>query len=164
MAKKKIEEEWVLMTELNGEALLHHFKLSNFGNVIRMKKGEGAEEPFHPRRILGYEYIPFTTRKGTRETIYLHRLIAEFFVDAPSTDAEFVIHIDYSRENNRFDNLKWVNRAELKKHRSAKAGRLPGKITSRTKVTDSSAPLEESVDAKSYELRKLVSNVANVLH
>ena len=164
MAKKNTPEKWVLMTELNGEPLLHHFKLSNLGNVIRMKKGEGPEEPFHPRKILSYQYISFTTRNGSRETIYLHRLVAEFFVKASSPDAEFVIHIDYSRDNNRFDNLKWVNKVELKKHRSAKAGRLPGKITSRSKVTGSNAPLEEKVDATNYELRRLISNVANVVH
>lgn len=152
------------MTELNGEPLLHHFKLSNYGNVARMKKGVEPEEPFHPRTILGYNYISFTTRNGSRETIYLHRLIAEFFVEAPSPEAEFVIHLDYSRDNNRFDNLKWVTKAELKKHRSAKAGRLPGKITSRSKVTDANAPLEESVDAKKFEMRKLVGDVANVIH
>ena len=164
MAKKNTPEKWVLMTELNGEPLLQHFKLSNFGNVVRMKKGEGPEEPFQPRKILGYDYISFTTRKGSRETIYLHRLVAEFFVEAPSPDAEFVIHLDYSRDNNRFDNLKWVDKTDLKKHRSAKAGRLPGKITSRSKVTDTNAPLEENVDAKNYELRRLVSDVANVVH
>lgn len=152
------------MTELNGEPLLHHFKLSNLGNVARMKKGEGPEEPFYPRKILGYQYISFTTRKGSRETIYLHRLVAEFFVEASGPEAEFVIHKDYTRDDNRFDNLKWVDKTELKKHRSAKAGRLPGKITSRSKVTDSKAPLEESVDAKNYALRRLVSDVANVLH
>jgi len=152
------------MTELNGEPLLHHFKLSNLGNVARMKKGEGPEEPFYPRKILGYQYISFTTRKGSRETIYLHRLVAEFFVKASGPEAEFVIHKDYTRDDNRFDNLKWVDKTELKKHRSAKAGRLPGKITSRSKVTDSKAPLEESVDAKNYALRRLVSDVANVLH
>ncbi|MCZ4408760.1 HNH endonuclease [Cryomorphaceae bacterium 1068] len=164
MAKRNTPEKWVLMTELNGEPLLHHFKLSNLGNVVRMKKGEGPEEPFHPRKILGYQYISFTTRNGSRETIYLHRLVAEFFVEASSPDAEFVIHIDYSRDNNRFDNLKWVNKVELKKHRSAKAGRLPGKMTSRTRLTDPTGPLEEKVDTKSYELRRLVSNVANVVH
>jgi len=164
MAKKNTPEKWVLMTELNGEPLLHHFKLSNFGNVVRMKKGDGPEEPFHPRKILGYQYISFTTRNGSRETIYLHRLIAEFFVDSSDPKAEFVIHKDYSRENNRFDNLKWVTRAELKKHRSVKAGRLPGKITSRTKITDPNAPIEESIDAKNFELRERVSEVINVLH
>jgi hypothetical protein len=164
MAKKNTPEKWVLMTELNGELLLHHFKLSNLGNVVRIKKGEGSEEPFHPRKILGYEYISFTTRKGSRETIYLHRLVAEFFVKAPSSEAEFVIHVDYSRDNNRFDNLKWVDKTDLKKHRSAKAGRLPGKATSRSKVTDATAPLEESLDAKTFEYRKLVSDVANVVY
>lgn len=164
MAKKEPTEKWVLMTELNGEPLLHHFKLSNFGNVVRMKGGEGPEEPFVPRKILGYKYISFSTKKGTRETIYLHRLVAEFFVDTDKEDAEFVIHKDYSRDNNRFDNLEWVTAKELSKHRAAKAGRQPGKATSRSKVIDSNAPLFESEDAEKYVLRESVNEALTILH
>jgi hypothetical protein len=164
MAKKDTSEKWVLMTELNGEPLLHHFKLSNFGNVVRMKKGEGPEEPFYPKTILGYQYISFTTRKGSRETIYLHRLVAEFFIENPNPDAEFVIHMDYERENNRFDNLKWVTRSELKKHRSVKAGRLPGKTNSRTKALKEKSKVDESLEARSLELRRLTNDMVNVTH
>lgn len=164
MAKKNPTEKWVLMTELNGEPLLHHFKLSNFGNVVKMKKGEGPEEPFYPKTILGYQYISFTTRKGSRETIYLHRLVAEFFIENRNPKAEFVIHKDYKRENNRFDNLNWVTKSELKKHRSVKAGRLPGKSNSRTKAIKDKAPVDESRDAMNYELRRLASDVVNVAH
>lgn len=152
------------MTELNGEPLLHHFKLSNFGNVVRIKGGEGAEEPFLPKRILGYKYISFSTKKGTRETIYVHRLVAEFFVKTTKKNAEFVIHKDYSRDNNRFDNLEWVTASELSKHRAAKAGRQPGKTSSRTKVTDPKAPMFENIDAEKYRLKLLVGDFVNVLH
>ncbi len=124
MAKTTTAEKWVLMTELNGEALLHHFKLSNHGNVVRIKKGTGAEEPFDAKSIGGYKYISFTTREGSRETIYLHRLVAEFFVDAGDENRTYVIHKDYNRNNNRFDNLEWVTQEVLYAHRSAKAGRI----------------------------------------
>jgi len=164
MAKKSPTEKWVLMTELNGEPLLHHFKLSNFGNVVRIKGGKGPEEPFHPKRILGYKYISFSTKKGSRETIYLHRLVAEFFVKTSKQNADFVIHKDYSRENNRYDNLQWVTSKELSKHRAAKAGRQPGKTSSRSKVTDPRAPLFESVDTEKYKLNVLVGDFINVLH
>jgi hypothetical protein len=164
MASKKPTEKWVLMTELNGEPLLHHFKLSNHGNVVRIKGGTGSEEPFIPKKILGYKYISFSTRKGSRETIYLHRLVAEFFVKNDREDADFVIHKDYSRDNNRFDNLKWVTAQELSKHRAAKAGRQPGKTTSRRKVSESDAPLFEYIDAEKFELRRSVGEVLNVFH
>ncbi|MEM9050449.1 MAG: HNH endonuclease [Bacteroidota bacterium] len=164
MAKRSLTEKWVLMTELNGEPLLHHFKLSNFGNVIKIKKGVGDELEFKPSTILGYEYISFTTRQGSRETIYLHRLIAEFFVKSQRDNAQYVIHKDYSRKNNRYDNLKWVTKEELKKHRSAKAGRLPAKLGNKKKITDPTAPVSETVDAKKYQLRKTISQLYNVVN
>lgn len=127
MAKAEVKEKWVLMTELNGEPLLHHFKLSNFGNVVRIKKGSGPEEPFIPKEIGGYAYLSFTTRNKSRETIYVHRLVAEFFVPNTKEEATYVIHKDYDRRNNRFDNLQWVSQEVLYKHRAHKAGRIAGR-------------------------------------
>ena len=152
MAKKE-EEKWVLMTELNNEPLLHHFKLSNMGNVVKIKKGVGPESPFEPKNIGGYKYISFTTRKGSRETIYLHRLVAEFFVRASSDDAVFVLHKDYDRENNRYDNLKWVTSKEFYKHRAAKAGRKPKKARTETYVEN----IPEQNEIKRSNLRKVVA-------
>jgi hypothetical protein len=134
MAKKEPTEKWVLMTELNGEPLLHHFKLSNFGNVVRIKKGEGPEEVFNAKEIGGYKYISFTSKNGSRETIYVHRLVAEFFIQNKNENATYVIHADYDRKNNRFDNLKWVTQEVLYKHRAQKAGRTPGRTNSRKKL------------------------------
>lgn len=148
MAKKEQAEKWVLMTELNGEPLLHHFKLSNLGNVVRMKKGTGPEEIFEPKEIGGYNYISFTTRKGTRETIYVHRLVAEFFVKNDNDDATYVIHKDYDRSNNKYDNLSWVTQEVLYKHRAQKAGRIPGRTNSRKKLIRPERTANESAAAE----------------
>ena len=159
MAKKKQEEEkWVLMTELNGEPLLHHFKLSNFGNVVKIPKGVGNEMPFDPKNIGGYKYISFTTRNGSRETIYLHRLVAEFFVDAESEDHLFVLHKDYDRSNNHYGNLVWVTSEVFYKHRAAKAGRKPQTAQTET-FTESIAEHKEINKAK---LRGILAEYAGI--
>ena len=99
ISKASTSEKWVLMTELNGEALLHHFKFSSHGQVVRIKKGMGIEEEFIPKTINGYKFMSFTTREGSRITIYLHRLIAEFYVTQPSEGiTNFVIHLDGDRQ------------------------------------------------------------------
>lgn len=165
MAKTKSgkdEEKWVLMTELNGEALLHHFKLSNHGNVVRIKKGKGLEEVFEPRTIGGYKYISFTTRNKNQATIYVHRLVAEFFMPEPEEGREFVIHKDYDRTNNHIDNLEWVDRQGLAKHRGKKAGRAPGRSNSRRKLSDSHEVVRESEVKNHAEFNRDLSDLVGV--
>lgn len=158
MAKNNSVEKWVLMTELNGEPLLHHFKLSNYGNVVRIKKGTGAEEPFDAKSIGGYKYISFTTREGSRETIYLHRLVAEFFVDSGDEHHTYVIHKDYNRNNNQFDNLEWVTQEVLYAHRSAKAGRLstPKQGAQRSKLLQSEVVANQAQALEDVRVRRMV--------
>ena len=153
-------EKWILMTELNGEALLHHFKLSNFGNVVRIKKGREEEDIFLTREIGGYKYISFTTRKGSRETIYLHRLVAEFFVEGFDPDKPYVVHNDYDRRNNRSENLAWVSQDELYKHRYAKTTHPVDRQrkAQRTETTSNEARATENM-----RTRKLVSECLSIL-
>lgn len=154
MSKKKVDDEkWVLMTELNGEPLLHHFKLSNYGRVVKIKKGEGPELPFEPKNIGGYKYISFTSRNKSRETIYLHRLVAEFFVEPEDKDFIFVLHKNYDRDDNRYDNLQWVSSDEFYKHRAAKAGRKR-KIAKTETFADS---IPEQLEQKKSNLRRILA-------
>ncbi len=114
------------MTELNGEALLHHFKFSSYGRVVKIAKGLGIEEEIIPKTSNGYSFISFTTREHSRITIYLQRLVAEFFV-APTTDekADFVTHMDGNKQNNCADNLKWITSAQMAKKRASNRGKKP---------------------------------------
>jgi hypothetical protein len=157
MDKQNLTEKWVLMTELSGEPLLHHFKLSNFGNVVRIKKGVGHEETFEPKTIGGYKYISFTTRMGNRETIYLHRLVAEFFTSNSDADHTYVIHKDYDRQNNVYTNLEWTDREGLYKHRAVKAGRVAGKKNAKKKAIKAGPNLLESKAKEKAGMKKLVS-------
>ncbi len=48
---------------------------------------------------------------GVKTTQYymLYKLVAEFFVPKTADDQEYVIHLDFSRDNDKASNLKWVN-------------------------------------------------------
>lgn len=164
MSETADAEKWVLMTELNGEPLLHHFKISNAGNVRKLKKGEEPEMEFDPKEIGGYKYISFTTRNGSRETIYLHRLIAEFFIEPDGPAHKFVIHKDYDRKNNHADNLQWVPKDVLYKHRSAKAGRIPGKSNSRKKLLAPEGIIDEQVAMRENDLKVLIAQTLGIMH
>lgn len=53
---------------------------------------------------------------GKTKRQYIHRLIAETFIDNPLNKKE-VNHIDGVRTNNRLSNLEWVTRSENHFHR-----------------------------------------------
>jgi len=147
------EERWVLMTELNGEALLHHFKFSSYGRVVKIAKGLGIEEEIVPKTSKGYPFISFTTREQSRITIYVQRLIAEFFVAPPTEEsADFVTHKDGNKLNNRADNLMWISSAEMAKRRVASRGTKP-------KTSVQKAPEKKLIQSGNTELSMLETSL-----
>ena len=48
---------------------------------------------------------------NNRKVSYIHRLVAEHFIDNPENKPE-VNHKDYNRHNNDVNNLEWVSRQE----------------------------------------------------
>lgn len=73
--------------------------------------------------ILNVRYTPknyarvYMRRESTnkREDVYIHRIIAELFLDNPNSLPE-VNHIDSDRTNNHVNNLEWVTREDNLKH------------------------------------------------
>lgn len=74
-------------------------------------------------KILNVRYTPknyarvYMRRESTnkREDVYVHRIIAELFLDNSNNLPE-VNHIDSDRTNNHVDNLEWVTREDNLKH------------------------------------------------
>lgn len=74
----------------------------------------------------GYLIVSLRVR-GKRKNHYIHRLVAETFIDNPLNKKE-VNHIDFNKRNNNASNLEWATRQENidhsivnmkgKKHRS----------------------------------------------
>lgn len=69
-------------------------------------------------------------KKGERQDFYIHRLVAETYLENPNNYDE-VSHLDETRTNNCVNNLAWVSKKEncnmpLHKERISKA--LAGKV------------------------------------
>lgn len=58
----------------------------------------------------GYRYITFTVGQK-RKNFYIHRLVADAFVDNPNGLNE-IDHINRDRSDNRAENLHWVTHGE----------------------------------------------------
>lgn len=62
----------------------------------------------------GYKQVQIM-RNNKRYTKYVHRLVAECFIDNPNNLPE-VNHKDGNKANNAVDNLEWCNRSQNQRH------------------------------------------------
>lgn len=87
--------------------------VSNKGNV----KNSNWEDRTIGDNGFGYKKVAIQ-KLGQRKNkqLYIHRLVAELFLDKPSEDKTQVNHIDGNKENNHYKNLEWVSPKDNIKH------------------------------------------------
>lgn len=107
-------EKWKELPVKKG-AVRKRYSVSSHGRIVsfigNMEEGTLLKTSLTQR-------FPSVTLKisGKSQVYYMHRLVAENFVRKPSPRHSFVIHIDHTKDNNNFKNLKWVTHEEQIKH------------------------------------------------
>jgi hypothetical protein len=69
----------------------------------------------NPHKITGYVNVPLGSRQGGK-TYRLHRLVAQAFIPNPFNKKE-VNHKNKDKEDNRVENLEWMNAWENQAHK-----------------------------------------------
>lgn len=90
------------------------YQISNLGNVRRLKVWDVNKKGYRERvRKLsptsngkGGYLIVGLMKGGRRKNHYVHRMVAEAFIENPNNYPQ-VNHIDYDRKNNNAKNLEW---------------------------------------------------------
>lgn len=100
------------------------YKVSSYGRVASFRKGRNGikkdVDKNHPyymvpkRHRLGYLYV-YLMLDGESHKCYIHRLVANAFIDNPQNKSE-VNHKDGDKMNNHVENLEWVTRRENMQH------------------------------------------------
>ena len=91
------------------------YKISNYGRVINCTK----EKEFLRKKsfINGYETISLKQEiTGKSTSRYVHKLVASHFLEKESDNQIYVVHLDYDKENNALENLKWATKREKELH------------------------------------------------
>ena len=100
------------------------YEVSNYGNIRSNKTYNRKETLYMKVRDNGYGYLTVCLwKQNKRKNFYVHRLVAEAFLNNPNNLPE-VNHIDFNRHNNTVTNLEWVTRKENNIH-SIGRGRHP---------------------------------------
>ena len=95
-----------------------YYKVDQFGRVFSVDRtitvndnGRVYEKPIKGKQIAqalhskGYKIVSLT-KDGESKTFYVHRLVAEAFIDNP-LNLPFINHKDEDKTNNFADNLEW---------------------------------------------------------
>lgn len=67
----------------------------------------------------GYRIFSFKIKregKAISKYFFIYKLVAEYFIPKQSEEQTYVLHLDYSRDNDDVNNLRWATRAEMLEH------------------------------------------------
>ncbi len=115
---KKVEslpnEKWKLI-KTKSETNRCLYKVSNFGRAKSINKQSKVERLLKPAKAAwNFLQLNLVLKNGDKQGLYYHRMVADLFVKKKKGKT-FVVHLDGNKENNHFENLKWVDQKELTK-------------------------------------------------
>ena len=91
--------------------------VSNFGRIRSFKTSKVGGKIIGGSWLTGYNILVLKLTENRRRTVFVHKLVAEYFVENKPKGADHVVHIDYNKNNNHFSNLQFVSREDLRQHR-----------------------------------------------
>lgn len=107
------------------------FKISNYGRIINCKV-EGKESLKKDTYTNGYASLALKQKENGKSTArYIHKLVAQHFLKKENENQIFVLHINYDKTDNTFENLKWATKREKELHQF----KNPVFIAARKKIT-----------------------------
>ena len=126
-------EKWTpIVIDVEGVEKPPRYEFSNFGRLRSFQNNENGEI-IKGSVIQGYKSLNIKLPKGKSFNRYVHKLIAETFVEKPSIDHKFVIHLDFDKQSNHYENLKWVTKDEMVAHNKLNPAVINKPIPRRTK-------------------------------
>ena len=105
------------------------FRISNQGRVV-INSGDSKGKLMKLYRLNGYEVFSMQKKDGKSDLIYVHRAVAELFLEQDES-RPFVIHLNFIKDDNCSDNLKYVNKDERFAHNQLNPAVIESKIRAR---------------------------------
>jgi hypothetical protein len=155
---KKIEgEKWRQVVFDNWETMQRKYAISSMGRMASyndsvLKDGvllKGSD-------IEGYKVLRLRV-KGKYVAFLFHRLVAEYFLKRKKPEHTLVIHLNYKKQDNHLQNLRWASKEEVADH----SKQSPAVKAYRKKVSESIPDIKKGLKltvAQVRQIKKLLQN------
>ena len=95
------------------------YSVSEDGRIFSLNYGRtGRTQELSPDTVGGYYRVQLS-KNGKRKKFYVHRLVAQAFLEDWNPDLD-VDHIDMNKTNNHISNLRMLTRSQNKQNNKAK--------------------------------------------
>jgi len=133
-----------------------HYEVSNYGRLRSHQSDDKEGVIIRGSVIQGYRSLNIRISGGKTINRYVHKMVAEFFVNRKQENHKFVIHLDFDKQNNRAENLRWVSKDEMVEHNRTN----PAVVNRKLPKTNRNYKLTES---KVRIIKKMLKNEKNRL-
>lgn len=133
MVRHYWDEEWREIEFEKGKRQLR-YAVSNYGRVVSYRDRIEDGNLLKGSAIGGYPTLKIRVQ-GKSKTFFIHKLVAEYFIENEVEGDSFVIHWDYNKKNNHVENLAWVSKRRMFAHQQKNPNVLESRIKRREKKT-----------------------------
>jgi hypothetical protein len=131
--EKIVAEHWKKLA-IEGLAIEETYEISDYGRIKSFKSDPNGQI-INGSLLKGYHILNVKLATGKRTTKYIHKLVAEHFIEKESSHQLYVIHVDFDKNNNHVNNLKWVTRQTMFAHQKINPNYKRGTINN-AKLTE----------------------------
>ncbi len=139
------------------------YEVSNLGRVKSYAVDKTNGRLMKGSDVNGYLSVMIRFDKKISQTFYIHRLVAQTFLQKPGETHKYVVHLDYDKKNNSRFNLEWMTEEELKVHNNAN----PAIVRSRSsgyKLTESDVRVIKRLLKSNKTRLSMIAKRFNITH
>ncbi|MBV6652256.1 MAG: HNH endonuclease [Mameliella sp.] len=109
-------EKWAAV-DFGRETKTCNYEISSFGRIKSVEKVTGRERLLKGAKARGgLLMLNQKLKDGSTGIVYVHRFVAEQFVDGEDEEHDYILHLDYDKSNNNWNNLSWATEEDWKEY------------------------------------------------
>lgn len=158
-------ETWVPIA-FEGVGNPPHYQVSNYGRLRSFQCTDPNGVVIKGSVIQGYRSLNIRS-DGKTLNRYVHKLVAEHFVERSKADQTYVIHLDHDKQNNHYQNLRWLTKDEMIAHNRnnpALKNRLVTRPTRNYKLTESKVKVIKKLLRNEKNRLKMIAKQFGITH